>query len=80
MLLVGTSIAISGVAMLVAGQLGAYLNLRERAGGTTATWLPRGAHINEVATNTMLITMAGMAVLAQWAVYAMHRGDRRNAS
>jgi heme/copper-type cytochrome/quinol oxidase subunit 3 len=80
MLLVAASIAIAAVAMLVAGQLGTYLNLREASGGHTTTWLPKGTVMNEVAANLMLITMAGMSLVVQWAVYAMHRGDRRNAS
>lgn len=79
MLLVGTSVALAGLLMVVAGQLGIYLHVREAAGGTTALWLPKGAVFNEVAANMLLVMMGALCVLAQWAVYAMHRGDRRNA-
>jgi heme/copper-type cytochrome/quinol oxidase subunit 3 len=80
LLLFGTAFAIVAVAMAIVGQLGAYLHLREEiAGGLTSQWLPKGASVNGVAANIMLITMGGMCVLAQWAVYAMQRGDRRNA-
>jgi cytochrome c oxidase subunit III len=80
MLLVGTALAAAGLVMLVTGQLGVYLHVREAAGGTTATWLPRGVKFNEVAANIMLITMGCLCVMAQWSVYAMRRGDRRNAA
>ena len=59
MLLVGTSIAISGVAMLVAGQLGAYLNLRERAGA--------------LASKLSIVTVVVAGTFAVWAQVAYSR-------
>lgn len=79
-MLVGTALAAGATAMLVMGQLAAYVSIRKTEGsGLTTEWLPDGVVINEIASNTMLITLLCTSVMAQWAVYAMHRGDRRNA-
>jgi heme/copper-type cytochrome/quinol oxidase subunit 3 len=78
MLLVATSLACAGLAMFFAGMLAVWLALRDAAGGTTPTWLPKGAAIPGVAANMMLIIMFGASVMAQWAVYAMARDNRRD--
>lgn len=80
MLLMGTAFVCAAVVMLFGGMLAVYLSLREQAGGTTATWLPDGAVVPEIAANMMLLGMVAMCVMAQWAVYAMARSDRRNAA
>jgi heme/copper-type cytochrome/quinol oxidase subunit 3 len=79
MLLVATSLACAGMGMLFAGMLAVWIALRDAAGGTTPAWLPKGLEIPGVAANMMLIIMFGASVMAQWAVYAMARDNRRDA-
>ena len=57
-----------------------YLALRDAAGGTTTDWLPKGVEIPDVAVNMMLVTMLGGCVIAQWAVYAIARDNRRDTT
>jgi cytochrome c oxidase subunit 3 len=80
MLLVGTVLACLAGLMLFAGMLGLWVSLRDAAGGSSATWLPKGVGIPEIAANMMLITMVGASVMVQWAVYASSRGDRSNTA
>jgi cytochrome c oxidase subunit 3 len=80
MMFVGTALTGTAVLMMVAGLLGAYLAVRDAAGGTTATWLPEGVAFPEVAANIMLFTVLACSVTAQWAVWSMHRADRAGAS
>jgi cytochrome c oxidase subunit 3 len=80
MVLVGTAFACAAATMLFLGMLGVWVNLRDAAGGSTATWLPKGVSISMVAPNMMLIILIGASVLVQWAVYAMARDDRRDAA
>ena len=79
-MLVGTAFAAAAGAMVIASQLGVYMQLRDNAGGSTKKWLPKGAVINEVAANTMLITLFAASLMAQWAVYSLKRGDRRHTA
>jgi heme/copper-type cytochrome/quinol oxidase subunit 3 len=79
-LFVATALACGGMLMYFAGLLGVYVSTRTAAGGTTADWLPEGVVIPEVTTNTMLATMAGVCVVAQWAVWSMKRNDRGNSA
>jgi heme/copper-type cytochrome/quinol oxidase subunit 3 len=78
MLLVATGLGCAAVGMLFAGMLGVWIALRDAAGGTSAAWLPKGLEIPGVAANMMLIIMVGASVMAQWAVYAMARDNRRD--
>ena len=78
--LVATSLVVAGAAALMGGMLGIYMHLRDAAGGTTAAWLPKGVQIPGIATNIMLVTMVGASVMAQWAVYAIARDNRRDAA
>src|SRR5262245_63937237 len=80
MVFVGTALVCSAAAMLFMGMLAVWVNLRDAAGGTTAAWVPKGVNISMVAPNIMLITMFGASVVAQWAVYAMARDDRRDTA
>jgi heme/copper-type cytochrome/quinol oxidase subunit 3 len=80
MLLVATSLACTAIGMMFAGMLAVWIALRDAAGGTSAAWLPKGISLPGVASNMMLIIMAGASVMAQWAVYAMARDDRRDAA
>jgi heme/copper-type cytochrome/quinol oxidase subunit 3 len=68
------------MAMLFAGLLGVFVAERSAAGGTTALWLPEGAVVPDITANLMLTTMAGICVVAQWAVWSMKRNDRGNAA
>jgi len=77
MLLVATAVACAAGTMLFGGMLGVYLHFRNEAGGKTVGWLPKGSHLPAVPANTMLVTMLAASVMAQWAVYATARGDRR---
>jgi heme/copper-type cytochrome/quinol oxidase subunit 3 len=65
--------------MLFAGLLGAYLNARQVAGGTTAKWLPAGTIMPGIATNVLLLVMIFAVIMASWAVYAVRRGSRTDA-
>lgn len=78
--LVGTGFACAGGLMFFAGLLGVYAKVRNLAGGTTATWIPKKVSIPEIPSNTMLITMFLASITAQWAVYSMRRGNRRDTS
>jgi cytochrome c oxidase subunit 3 len=80
MMFVGTALASAAMAMAFAGMLGVWVTVRDAAGGTTATWLPKGVTFPGVAANIMLITMLGAVVLAQWAVYAIARDNRRDTA
>ena len=66
--------------MFFGGLIAIYAKYRTLAGGTSATWLPKKVRIPEIPTNTMMITMVLASITAQWAVYAMRRGNRRDTS
>jgi heme/copper-type cytochrome/quinol oxidase subunit 3 len=80
MLLVGTVLACFAGLMLFAGMLGVWVSLRDAAGGSTATWLPKGVKVPGIPANMMLITMVAASIMVQWAVYAISRGDRSNTA
>ncbi len=77
-LLVGTALAAAAGAMAIGGQLAFYMQVRDNAGGSTTKWFPPKTVVNEVAANTMLFTLFAASLIVQWAVYAVHRGDRRH--
>lgn len=86
--LVATSIASAGMAMMLAGMLGVWMKFRAAAPVRDSSdglykikdWLPADIKIPEVAANTMLITFFVACFLAQWAVYSAHRQDSRHRS
>jgi heme/copper-type cytochrome/quinol oxidase subunit 3 len=80
MLFVGTALVCAAGAMLFAGMLAVWVNLRDAAGGTTATWVPKGVSISMAGPNTMFIVMIGCSVMAQWGLYAMARDDRKSTA
>jgi cytochrome c oxidase subunit 3 len=80
MLLVGTVLGCLGALMVFAGMLGVWVSLRDAAGGSTATWVPKKVLVPQIPSNIMLITMVAASVMAQWAVYAISRGDRSNTA
>jgi heme/copper-type cytochrome/quinol oxidase subunit 3 len=82
-LLVGTAYAVAAGTMAVGGLLAVYMTERELTNGgvgNTTKWVPKGVVINEVAANTILVTMFAASVMMQWAVYATKHGDRRHAA
>jgi cytochrome c oxidase subunit III len=78
-LFVATALACTAMAMLFAGLLGVVVAERTAAGGTTALWLPEKVVIPEITTNLMLVTMVGICVVAQWAVWSMKHADRTDS-
>jgi cytochrome c oxidase subunit 3 len=79
-LLVATALVCAAGLMLFGGMLALYLGFRYQAGNSTELWLPRGVEIPDVAVHTMMVTMVGACVMAQWAVYAIGQGNRRDTS
>jgi len=72
---IGTALACVAGTMLIGGMLAIWVLLRERVVATGARF-PGDYVIHEVATNVMLMTVWGLCLFAQWAVYAGNRGDR----
>ena len=85
-LLVGTGFGVAAGAAVFAGLLGTYLSARQqeldalRAAGETVRFLPNGVEMPEIPSNIMLFIFVGASILAQWAVYAIRRADRRHAA
>jgi len=85
-LLVGTSFGVAAGAAAFAGLLGTYLVAREREldrlreAGEVVRFLPNGVLMPEIAPNIMLSIFLGASLMAQWAVYATRRGDRRHTA
>lgn len=84
-LLVGTAFGVSAGAAAFAGLLGTYLAAREREldalreAGEAVRFLPNGVTMPEIPSNIMLFIFVGASIMAQWAVYAVRRSDRRHA-
>jgi cytochrome c oxidase subunit III len=79
-LLAGAAFGSAAMLMFFGGLVAIYIKVRDNAGGSTATWLPKKVVVPEVVANTMLFIFLGAVVLAQWAVHAAKRGNRRDAS
>ncbi len=84
-LFVGTALACVAGTMLIGGMLAIWVLLRERyltngLNGEVIDRFPIGYVIHEVATNVMLMTIWGLCLFAQWAVYAGNRGDRAHTA
>jgi heme/copper-type cytochrome/quinol oxidase subunit 3 len=89
--LVATGLAVAAGAAFFGSLLGVYLQVRDDAldalrsqqatdPDVVVRFLPTDVIVPEVATNTMLVTIIGAVLLAQWAVYAMKRGERRQTA
>ena len=78
-LLIGTTLACVAGTMLIGGMLAIWVLLRERAVDVGERF-PLDYIIHEVATNVMLMTIWGLCLFAQWAVYAGNRGDRAHTA
>src|SRR5262249_36240627 len=85
-LLVGTGLGVAAGAAFFGGLLGTYLTERQRVlvalqqADKPARFLPRGVVMPEIPSNMMLIVLIFATVMAQWAVYAMRRGERRHTA
>lgn len=77
--LVGTAVACAAGATLIGGMLALWAKLRGVGLAESNTWVPKGVHIPEVPTNTMLLAFIPACLFAQWAVYSAKRGDRTHA-
>jgi heme/copper-type cytochrome/quinol oxidase subunit 3 len=77
-LLVGTAFAVTGGLALFGALIAMYLDARDKAGGTTALWVPSEITFREVASTMAMLTLLASAVTVHWAVYAIARNDRRN--
>lgn len=74
-LLVATTLACVAGTMLIGTMLAIWVLLRERVVDAGERF-PVDYTITEVATNVMLMTIWGLCLFAQWAVYSGARGDR----
>jgi cytochrome c oxidase subunit I+III len=72
--LVGTGIAIVADAAVLAGLLAAYFSLR----ATSFAWPPRGVSHAKYLPAVVSLTVVMSVTTAQWAAWALRRGDRRN--
>ncbi len=84
-LFVATAIAAMAGTMLVGGMLAVWVLLRERyldegLAGQAIDRFPVDYIITEVASNVMLMTIWGLCLFAQWAVYSGNRGDRAHTA
>lgn len=78
-LLVGTAVAALAGSVAVGTMLAIWVLLRERV-VEAGERFPVDYIITEVATNVMLMTIWGLCLFAQWAVYSGVRGDRSHTA
>lgn len=74
-LLVATTLAALAGSTLLGSMLAVWVLLRERVVDAGERF-PVDYVIHEVSTNVMLMTIWGLCLFAQWAVYSGSRGDR----
>lgn len=74
-LLIATALAALAGSMLIGTMLAIWVLLRERIVDAGERF-PVDYVITEVASNVMLMTIWGLCLFAQWAVYSGSRGDR----
>jgi heme/copper-type cytochrome/quinol oxidase subunit 3 len=79
-LLAATSLASAAMLAFFGGLIAIYIRVRDDFGGSTAAWFPKKVKVPEVAANTMLMVLVASCVVAQWAVYAARRGNRRDTA
>ena len=78
-LFIGTALAAVAGTMLIGGMLAIWVLLRERVVDLDGRF-PSDYIIPEVTTNVMLMTIWGLCLFAQWAVYSGTRGDRAHTA
>jgi heme/copper-type cytochrome/quinol oxidase subunit 3 len=74
-LFMATALAAVAGSTLIGGMLATWVLLRERV-VEAGERFPVDYVIHEVSTNVMLMTIWGLCLFAQWAVYSGTRGDR----
>jgi heme/copper-type cytochrome/quinol oxidase subunit 3 len=79
-LLAATAFASAAMLAFFGGLIAIYIAKRDEAGGSTAAWFPKKVKVPEVAANTMVLVLICSCVVAQWAVYAARRGNRRDTA
>jgi heme/copper-type cytochrome/quinol oxidase subunit 3 len=79
-LLAATSLASAAMLVFFGGLIAIYIRVRDDFGGSTAAWFPKKVKVPEVAANTMLLVLVCACVVAQWAVYAARRGNKRDTA
>ncbi len=79
-LFIGTALGVAAGTMLIGGMLAVYVLLRERFLDGGGERFPADYIIPEVASNVMLMTIWGLCLFAQWAVYSGSRGDRAHTA
>ncbi len=77
---IGTALAVVAGTMLIGGMLAIFVLLRERFLDGGGERFPVDYIIPEVASNVMLMTIWGLCLVAQWAVYSGNRGDRAHTA
>jgi cytochrome c oxidase subunit 3 len=75
-LLVGTALASAAAFMTVAGLVAVYLTRRAQVLAAGDAWFPQGVSIPLTPGTMGLIIMVMVAVIAQWAAYAIGNDDR----
>ena len=78
-LFIATALACVAGTMLIGGMLAIWVLLRERVVDAGERF-PVDYIITEVASNVMLMTIWGLCLFAQWAVYSGNRGDRAHTA
>jgi cytochrome c oxidase subunit 3 len=78
-LLVGTALAVVGGVALFGALFALYMDARDAAGNTSATWVPEQISYRGVTATMAMLTLVASAFTMQWAVYAIARNDRRNS-
>ncbi len=79
-LFIGTALGVVAGTMLIGAMLAVYVLLRERFLDGGGERFPVDYIIPEVASNVMLMTIWGLCLFAQWAVYSGNRGDRAHTA
>jgi cytochrome c oxidase subunit 3 len=75
LLTAATLIAGAAELMVIGGLVAAYLNVR----GLADRWPPKGVSLDNYLGTTLLITLGLTVITVEWAVYALRRGNRRQA-
>jgi heme/copper-type cytochrome/quinol oxidase subunit 3 len=78
-LLVGTALAVAGLAVLVGAVLAGYLQARDVAKASNQVWPPEETTIPNVALFTIFVGLALSSFTAHWSLAAIRMDDRRQA-
>ena len=79
LVLIGTGLAIAGIAATFAGLLAVYISMRTAAIESGTEWIPGGAGTIPLApASVMFVTLVMSSITVHWAVWAIARDDRLN--